>query len=69
MFLNICSHISLTLPSQNGKLLKAKQQTVKPFNLDSASFYNARNLAMVVLWVLIVDGTKMSTEIGTATAL
>lgn len=49
-------------------VLEAKQQKIKPFNLDSASVYNAGNLAMAVLWVLIVDGTKMSTEIGTATA-
>lgn len=48
-------------------VLEANQQKVKPFNLDSASVYNAGNLGTAVLWVLIVDGTKMSTEIGTAT--
>lgn len=71
-FPNTCSHFSLTLPSQNGIIfvivLEAKEQKVKPFNLDSASVYNAENLATAVFWVLIVDGTKMLTETGTATA-
>lgn len=74
MFLNICSHFSLPLPSQNvmafyncfgNKMAKGKM----PFKLYSASVYNSRHLTTAVLWVLMVDDTKMSIETGTATAV
>lgn len=74
MFLNICSHFSLPLPSQNvmtfyncfgNKMAKGKT----PFKLYSASVYNAGYLTTAVLWVLMVDDTKMSIETGTATAV
>lgn len=63
MFLNVCSHFSLPLPSQNGmtvyncfgnKMAKGK----KPFNIYSTSVYSARYLPTTVLWVLTVDDTK-----------
>lgn len=41
----------------------------KPFDLYSASIYNAGYLTTAVLWVLIVDDTKMSTKTGSATAV
>lgn len=50
-------------------IFEAEQQKAKPFNLDSAMIFSAGNLAMAILWVLTVDGTKMSTEIGTPTVV
>lgn len=50
-------------------ILEAEQQKAKPFNFDSAIVFNTGNLAMVILWVLRVDGTRMSTEIGTPTVV
>lgn len=41
----------------------------KPFNICSASVYNAGYLTTTVLWVLIVDNTEKSMETGTATAV
>lgn len=41
----------------------------KPFKLYSASVYNAGYLITAVLWVPMVDDTKMSIETGTATAV
>lgn len=69
VFLNTCSHFSLPLPSQNRMTVCSRfgnkmEKGKKPFNLYSASVYNAGYLTTAALWALVVDDTKQWTETG-----